>query len=72
MPATGLGTGYGEAFIAELQQFLTSVLTKTPMDTSFDEAYETMLAVEAAMRSAQRGTPVRMDDIRAELSPHGR
>ena len=69
MPATGLGTGYGEAFIAELQQFLNSVITKTPLDTSFDEAYETMLAVEAAMRSAQRGTPVRLDDVRAELRP---
>ena len=72
MPAAGLGTGYGEAFIAELQQFLTSVLTQTPMDTSFDEAYETMLAIEAAMRSAQRGAAVRLDDIRAELSPPGR
>ena len=34
MPGGGVGTGYAEAFVAEVQHFVRCILSGTPMDTS--------------------------------------
>ncbi len=60
MPGGGVGTGYGEAFVAEIQEFLRCVLTGTPMSTDFDTAVATMTVVEAAHQAAASGTPHRL------------
>ena len=58
MPGGGVGTGYGEAFIAEIQQFLRCVRDGRPMDTNFDTALSMMNVVGAALRSAEQGQPI--------------
>ncbi|MFE5704320.1 Gfo/Idh/MocA family protein [Rhodococcus koreensis] len=58
MPGGGVGTGYAEAFVAEIQHFVRCILARTPMDTSFPAAYRVMLAVDAAQRAAESGAAV--------------
>ena len=58
MPGGGVGTGYGEAFIAEIQEFLRCVRDGRPMDTNFDTALSMMNVVGAALQSAEQGQPV--------------
>lgn len=58
MCARGNAPGWGEAFIAEMQDFLVSVISGKPIDTSFDAATQTMLVVDAAFESAQSHKPV--------------
>ena len=56
MPAAGVGTAYGEAFIAEIQEFITCVRDGRPMDTNFDTAVATMTVIEAAQHCAAEET----------------
>jgi predicted dehydrogenase len=63
MPGGGVGTGYAEAFVAEVQHFVRCVLADTPMDTSFPSAYRVMLVVDAAQRSAKQSAPVSLDEV---------
>lgn len=58
MPGAGVGTGYAEAFVAELQEFLRSVATLTPMDTDFEQASQMMNVVGAAFESNRTGKAV--------------
>lgn len=58
MCARGNAPGWGEAFIAEMQDFLVAVVTGEAIDTSFDVATQTMLVVDAAFESAQTHKPV--------------
>jgi predicted dehydrogenase len=58
MAAKGNATGYGEAFIAEMQEFLLGVVTGEKLDTSFDAAAATMRVVDAAFESARTHSPV--------------
>src|SRR6476659_6130874 len=58
MPGGGVGTGYAEAFVAEIQHFVRCIISNTPMDTSFPSAYRVMLVVDAAQQSAATGTSV--------------
>ena len=62
MPGGGVGTGYAEAFVAEVQHFIRCIVSSTPMDTSFPSAYRVMLVVDAAQQSAVAGTSVVVDD----------
>jgi predicted dehydrogenase len=62
MPGGGVGTGYAEAFVAEVQHFVRCILSGTPMDTSFPSAYRVMQVVDAAQKSALRGVVVAVDD----------
>lgn len=55
MPGAGVGTGYAEAFVAEIQEFLAHVTAGTPMDTDFATASRMMRVVDAALRSAESG-----------------
>ena len=70
MPGGGVGTGYAEAFVAEVQHFVRCIISNTPMDTSFPSAHRVMRVVDAAQQSAHRATPVAVDDsdIRSALA----
>jgi predicted dehydrogenase len=57
MPATGVGTGYAEAFVAEIQEFIRCVRDNRCMDTSFNTALAMMEVVEAALESSRSNTP---------------
>ena len=58
MPGRGVGTGYGEAFMAEIQEFVKAVVGKGKVSTPFTEAIPTMDAIAAAQKSAANGSPV--------------
>lgn len=63
MPGGGVGTGYAEAFVAEVQHFVRCIVSGTPMDTSFPSAYRVMLVVDAAQQSAATGASIVVDDL---------
>lgn len=65
MPGGGVGTGYAEAFVAEVQHFVRCILTGTPMDTSFPSAKRVMVIVDAAQHAARTGAPVDIDEFDA-------
>ncbi len=54
----GNPTGYGEAFIAETQDFVRSIVHGTPFSTDFAAAVQTMQVAQAAIDSAASGTSV--------------
>ena len=58
MPGAGVGTGYAEAFTAEIQEFLVAVKNGTKMDTDFATADSMMAVVGAAQESATKDAPV--------------
>lgn len=58
MAAKGNATGYGAAFIAEMQESLLAVVNGTQLDTSFEAATATMRVVDAAFESARTHSPV--------------
>lgn len=60
MPGAGVGTGYAEAFVAEIQEFLRCVETSTPMDTGFNAATRMMNVVGAALEANTTGRPVKV------------
>ncbi|QSE95049.1 Gfo/Idh/MocA family oxidoreductase [Rhodococcus pseudokoreensis] len=68
MPGGGVGTGYAEAFVAEIQHFVRCILARTPMDTGFPSAYRVMLTVDAAQRAAETGTAVSLDEVDTTLA----
>jgi predicted dehydrogenase len=57
MPGGGVGTAYGEAFVAEVQAFLRAVLDGAPVDTDLAGACRVMHTVDAALRSAESRAP---------------
>lgn len=58
MPGGGVGTGYAEAFVAEIQEFLRCVRDGSRMDTDFDAALSMMNVVGAALESSTSNAPV--------------
>lgn len=58
MPGAGVGTGYAEAFIAEIQEFLIAVNGGKPMETDFAVAHQMMKVVDAAVASNKEQRPV--------------
>jgi len=60
MPGGGVGTGYAEAFVAEIQEFLYAVNTGTTMSTGFAEAHQMMKVVDAAVESAAARKPIQL------------
>lgn len=58
MPARGVGSGYGAAFTAQAQDFLTAILHHRTLSTDFWAGYQTMLACDAAQQAATQGHPV--------------
>ena len=67
MPARGVGSGYGAAFIAQAQDFLAAILHHRTLSTDFWAGYQTMLACDAAQQAAAGGRPV---DIAALDATH--
>ena len=63
MPGGGVGTGYAEAFVAEIQHFVRCILADEPMDTSFSSAYRVMQIVDAAQQTARSGESVLIENI---------
>lgn len=60
MPGAGVGTGYAEAFVAEIQEFLVAVNGGKPMETTFQEAHQMMKVVDAAVESDAKRGPVKL------------
>ena len=60
MPGGGVGTGYAEAFTAEIQEFIRCIHSGQKMDTNFETAETMMAVVEAALESAKTSTPVNL------------
>lgn len=58
MAGGGVGTGYAEAFTAEIQEFLRSVQEGRAMDTNFATATQMMNVVGAALESSRTRMPV--------------
>lgn len=68
MPGGGVGTGYAEAFVAEVQHFVRCIVANEPMDTSFPSALRVMQVVDAAQESALRAAPVAVANITNALA----
>jgi len=68
MPGGGVGTGYAEAFVAEVQHFVRCIVANRPMDTSFPSAHQVMRVVGAAQESALRAAPVTVASITDALA----
>ncbi|MCI9887881.1 Gfo/Idh/MocA family oxidoreductase [Micrococcales bacterium 31B] len=68
MPGAGVGTGYAEAFVAEIQEFLRCIVTGTPIDTDFATATTMMRVVGAAFEAAATRRPVAVEAAKAALS----
>ncbi|MDO5093548.1 MAG: Gfo/Idh/MocA family oxidoreductase [Propionibacteriaceae bacterium] len=58
MAGGGVGTSYGDAFTAEIQEFLRAIATGEPMETGFATATRMMNVVGAALESSRSGRPV--------------
>lgn len=58
MPARGVGSGYGAAFVAQAQEFLIAIANEKNVHTDFWTGYQTMLVCTAAQRAAADGEPV--------------
>lgn len=58
MPGRGVGTGYGEAFMAEIQEFVRALVKGEQVSNPFSEAIPTMKVIAAALESAETGKPV--------------
>jgi predicted dehydrogenase len=71
MPARGVGSGYGAAFIAQAQDFLSAILSHRKVSADFWVGYQTMLVCNAAQQAAAGGRPVEIAalDARHRGSP---
>lgn len=67
MPARGVGSGYGAAFVAQAQDFLGAILGRGKVSNDFWTGYQTMLVCDAAQQAAAEGRPV---DIAALDATH--
>ena len=67
MPARGVGSGYGAAFVAQAQDFLTAILGHGKVASDFWAGYQTMLVCDAVQQAASEGRPV---DIAALDATH--
>jgi len=58
MPARGVGSGYGAAFVAQAQDFLGAILGHREVASSFWTGYQTMLVGDAVQQAAAERRPV--------------
>jgi predicted dehydrogenase len=58
MPARGVGSGYGAAFVAQAQDFLGAIAGDRGVETDFWSGYRTMLVCDAAQQAAAEGRPI--------------
>lgn len=60
MPGRGVGTGYGENLIGEIQEFVAAIVGGGEVTVPFAEAIPTMRIIEAAEKAAETGGPVEL------------
>lgn len=65
MPGAGVGTGYAEAFVAEIQEFLRCISDRRAMQTGFHTSTSMMRVVDAALKATKSGRPVAIDTTQA-------
>ncbi len=58
MPARGVGSGYGAAFVAQAQDFLSAIVGRGEVRNDFWTGYQTMLLCDAVQQAAAEGHPV--------------
>jgi len=58
MPARGVGSGYGAAFVAQAQDFLRAILGRGEVGNDFWTGYQTMLVCDAVQQAAMEGRSV--------------
>jgi predicted dehydrogenase len=58
MPARGVGSGYGAAFVAQAQDFVGAILGRRKVVADFWTGYQTMLVCDAAQQAAAERRPV--------------
>ena len=58
MPARGVGSGYGAAFVAQAQDFLGAILGQGEVRNDFWTGYRTMLLCDAVQQAAAQRRPV--------------
>ena len=58
MPARGVGSGYGAAFVAQAQDFLGAILGRREVASNFWTGYQTMLVCDAVQQAAAERHPV--------------
>ncbi|MDA8261900.1 MAG: Gfo/Idh/MocA family oxidoreductase [Actinomycetota bacterium] len=63
MPARGVGSGYGSAFVAQAQDFIRSIVSGSPIANDFWAGYQTMLACDAAQLAAAEHRPVDIAEL---------
>jgi predicted dehydrogenase len=61
MPARGVGSGYGAAFVAQAQDFLGAIAGGPPVLCDFWTGHRTMLVCDAAQRAAAEGRSVEIE-----------
>ena len=63
MPARGVGSGYGAAFVTQAQDFLDAIARGRGVETDFWSGYRTMLVCDAAQQAAAEGGPVPIREL---------
>jgi predicted dehydrogenase len=66
MPARGVGSGYGAAFVAQAQELLGAIANGTPVSGDFWKGYRTMLVCDAAQQAAAEHRPIAIGQIDQE------
>ena len=63
MPARGVGSGYGAAFVAQAQNFLAAILGRGKVSNDFWTGYQTMLVCDAVQQAAAESRAVDVRDL---------
>ena len=58
MPARGVASGYGAAFVAQAQEFLGAILGRGQVGNNFWTGYQTMLVCDAVQQAAAEGRSI--------------
>ena len=66
MPAKGVASGYGSAFVLQAQDFLQAIIEERAADPNLWHGYRTMLVCDAARRAAETGAAVVLRELDAE------
>jgi predicted dehydrogenase len=66
MPARGVGSGYGAAFVAQAQDFLRAVLGHGEVRNDFWTGYQTMLVCDAVQQAAAEGRAIDLAELDAK------
>lgn len=68
MPARGVGSGYGAAFVAQAQDFLAAIAGGPAVPCDFWSGHRTMLVCDAAQLAAAEGRSVELERAAASVA----